>query len=176
MAVRRDADDDPGVAPSASEHGQPEALLAGALPGDFVASVRVAHDARPGIVPEHARDAAVRVGSAIANDHHAAVLRIAHAHAPTVVQADPGRTAGDVEHGVEQGPVADRVAAVLHGLGFAVGAGDAAAVEVVAADHHRRLQLAVADHLVERQPQPVPLAHAEIVRDAVSGSVTCSLP
>src|SRR5690606_14777573 len=119
------------------------------------------HDAGAGVVPQHALDAAVGGFAAVADDHHAGVLGVAHAHAAAVVQADPGRAAGDVEHGIEQRPVADRVAAVAHGLGLAVGAGDAAGIQVVAADHHRGLQLAITHHLVERQAQAVALAQAD---------------
>src|SRR5690606_39743878 len=96
------------------------------------------HHAGARIVPQHTRDAPVGLGSAVADDHHATVLRIAHAYAAAMVQAHPRGAAGDVEHGVEQGPVADCVAAVAHGLGLAVGRGDAAAVEVVASDHQDR--------------------------------------
>ena len=73
------------------------------------------------IVPQHPRNALVRFFGAIANDDDAAVLRVAHAHAAAVMQGHPRRAAGDVEHGVEQRPVADGVAAVFHGFGFAVG-------------------------------------------------------
>ena len=56
-----------------------------------------------------------------------------------------------VEQGVEQRPVGDRVGAVGHGLGLAVRGGDGAGVEVVAADHDGRLDLAFLDELVEQQ-------------------------
>ena len=69
--------------------------------------------------------------------------------------------AGGVEQGVEQGPVADRVAAVLHRLGLAVGRGDRAAVEMVAADDDRRRDFAVPDHLVEGEAEAVALAEAD---------------
>ena len=66
-----------------------------------------------------------------------------------------------VEQGVEQRPVGDRVAAVLHALGLAVGRGDAAAVEMVAADDDRRRDFAVPDHLVEGEAEAVALAEAD---------------
>src|SRR5690606_5365615 len=140
-------------------HLQP--LLLRAVDGDVIAGIGVAHDAGAGVVPQHALDAAVGGFAAVADDHHTGVLRVAHAHAAAVVQADPGRAAGDVEHGVEQRPVADRVAAVAHGLGLAVGTGDAAGIQMVATDHHRRLELALAHHLVERQAQAVALAQPD---------------
>ena len=43
------------------------------------------------------------------------------------------------------------------------------AVEVVAADHDRRLHLAARDQLVEAQPEPVPLAVARASRSARAG-------
>src|SRR5690606_20947383 len=121
-------------APLPPQHRQLQPLLLRAVDGDVIAGIGVAHDAGAGVVPQHALDAAVGGLAAVAHDHHAGVLRVAHAHAAAVVQADPGRAAGDVEHGIEQRPVADGVAAVAHGLGLAVGAGDAAAAQVVAAD------------------------------------------
>lgn len=111
------------------------------------------HDAGAGVVPQHAGDALVGFGGAVADDHDAAVLAEAHADAAAVVEADPGGAAGDVEHRVEQRPIADGVAAVLHGFGFAVGAGDAAAVEMIAADDDGRFEFAVPHHFVECQTE-----------------------
>lgn len=128
-------------------------MVFGALFGDLVTCVGVAHDAGAGVVPEDAGDAFVGFGGAVADDHDAAVLAEAHADAAAVVQAHPGRAAGDVQHCVEQRPIAHGVAAVEHGFGFAVGAGDAAAVEVVAADHDGRFEFAVADHFVEGEAE-----------------------
>lgn len=79
------------------------------------------HHAGAGVVPQHPRDALVGGFAAVAHDHQPAVLRVAHPYPAAVVQRDPGGAAGDVEHGVEQRPVADGVAAVHHRFGFAVG-------------------------------------------------------
>ena len=65
----------------------------------------------------------------------------ADADAAAVVDRDPGGPAGGVDEGVEQRPVGDGVGAVEHRLGLAVGRRDRAAVEVVAADHDRGLEL-----------------------------------
>src|SRR3546814_4447765 len=62
------------------------------------------------------------------------MLRIAHADPAAMMERHPGRAARGVEQRVEERPVADRVAAVLHRLGFAVGRGDRARIEMVAAD------------------------------------------
>ena len=119
------------------------------------------HHARGGVVPEHPLDAFGGGVGAVAHDHHACVLRVAHAHAAAVVQAHPGGAAGGVEQGVQQRPVADGIAAVLHRFGLAVGAGHRARVEVVAADHDGGLQLAARDHRVEGQAGAVALAQAD---------------
>jgi hypothetical protein len=118
------------------------------------------HHARSPVVEQHARDLLVRFLGAVADHHHAGVLRIAHADAAAVVQADPGRAARGVEQGVQQWPVADGVAAVAHRFGLAVGRGHRAAIEVVAADHDRRFQFALAHHLVEGQARAVAVAQA----------------
>jgi hypothetical protein len=86
---------------------------------------------------------------AVGADHHAGVLAEAHADAAAVVERHPGRAGRGVEQRVQQRPVGDGVGAVLHRLGLAVGRGDRAAVEVVAADDDRGLQFAAGDHLVE---------------------------
>src|SRR3546814_8319760 len=49
----------------------------------------------------------------------------------------------------------------LHRLGLPVRRGDRAAVEVVAADHHRRLELSVADHFVEGESELIALTQAD---------------
>ena len=83
------------------------------------------------------------------------MLRIPHANTAAVVQADPSGAAGGVEQRVEQRPVADRITAVPHGFGLAVGGGDRAAVEVVAANHDGCLEFTGANHLVEGQARDV---------------------
>ena len=81
------------------------------------------------------------------------VDRVADPDAAAVVDADPRRARGHVHERVEDRPVGDRVGAVPHRLRLAVRRGDRAGVEVVAPDHHRRLDLAAADELVDRQPR-----------------------
>src|SRR3546814_6608095 len=88
------------------------------------------------------------------------MLRIAHADAAAMVGRYPGGAGRGVEEGVEKRPVGNGVGSVLHSLGLAIGAGDRAAVEVVAADDDWRLQLASCHHLVEGEAEPVALAEA----------------
>ena len=135
-------------------------MLASALDRGWVARIRVTHHAGGRIVPEHALDALGGGVGAVADDHHTRVLGKADAHAAAVVEAHPGGAAGGVEQGVEQWPVRHGVGAVPHGFGFSIGAGHRARVEVIAADHDGRLQLAGLDHLVECQSGTVALAQA----------------
>ena len=62
--------------------------------------------------------------------------------AAAVVERHPRRAARHVEQRVEDRPVGDRVAAVLHRFGLAERRRHAAGVEVVAADDDRRRELA----------------------------------
>ena len=121
----------------------------------------MAHHAAAAVVDQHIGQPCRRRIGAIGHDDHARVLRVAHAHATAVVQADPGGAARGVEQRVEQRPVAHGVGAVLHAFGLAVGAGHAAGVQVVAADDDGGLQLAVLHHLVEGQTRDVALAQAQ---------------
>ena len=126
-----------------------------ALDGGGVSRVGMAHDASaPGRSRERA-PAARGLRASVGHDHEAGVLRVAHADAAAVVERHPGRARGTIQQRIQDRPVRHGVGAVIHCLGFAVGRGDRARVEMVAADHDRRFQLAVGHHLVERQPQPV---------------------
>src|SRR5207244_4720353 len=69
--------------------------------------------------------------------------------------------AADCDERIEDGPICNRVGAVLHPFRLAVGRRDRAGVEMVAADHDRSLELALADHVVEAQPHQSALAIAE---------------
>ncbi|KAG1386099.1 hypothetical protein G6F59_017028 [Rhizopus arrhizus] len=89
------------------------------------------------------------------------MLREAHAHAAAMVQRHPRRAAGGIEQGVQQRPVGHCVGAVGHRLGFAVRRCHAAAVQVVTADHHWRLQFTIGDHFVEGQAEAITVAQAD---------------
>ena len=84
---------------------------------------------------------------AVADDHHAGVLGVAHADAAAVMDRHPGRAAGGVEQRIEQRPVRDRIRAVPHRFGFPIRARHGARVQVIAADDDGRRQLAARDHL-----------------------------
>ena len=78
-----------------------------------------------------------------------------------MVDRDPGRAAGRRKQRIQESPIGNRVAAVLHRFGLAIRARHRSRVEVIAADHDRRLELALRDHLVEREARLVALAQAE---------------
>src|SRR5690606_27701009 len=104
---------------SVTEDGrQAQPLFARAVERNFITRIRMAHDTGGGIVPKYPLDPlCCRIG-AIATDHHARVLREAHADTAAVMQADPSRPAGAIEKCVQQWPVRDGVGAVLHRLGL----------------------------------------------------------
>ena len=74
-----------------------------------------------------------------ATDHLPGVDRLAHARRRRRGGSRPSsRRTAVLTQRVEQRPVGDRVGAVAHRLGLALGRGDRARVEVVAPDHDRR--------------------------------------
>src|SRR5215470_8671390 len=95
-----------------------------------------------GIAGQYALQTPGGFSGAIGYNNHAGVLRIAYPHAAAVVYTHPTRARGCVDQGIEQWPIGDGVRPVAHALGLAEGAGDAACVQVVAADYNRSLQFA----------------------------------
>src|SRR5712692_5203141 len=150
-----------GIKAGLSLHGNSDAGLAGELDGLGVAGVGVARDPDAGVVGQHALDARGHLFAAVGDGHLPGVLRVADAYAAAVVDGDPGGAAGGVQQGVQQGPVGDGVGAIEHLFGFAVRRSHRAAVQMVAADDNRRLQLAPGHQLVERQAEFRPLAVAQ---------------
>src|SRR5579871_1172943 len=141
--------------------GQIEPIRPGARDRIFIPRIGVTHDPARGIVPKHPFEATRRLRGSIGDDHHAGVLRISDADTAAVVQRNPGGPAGTVEQRIEQRPVGYRIRAVAHRLGLAVRARNRAAVEMIAPDHDRRLQLAARHHLVEGEPQAVAVAETD---------------
>ncbi|MCY1243169.1 hypothetical protein D9M72_561730 [compost metagenome] len=83
------------------------------------------------------------------------------------------------QHGVEQGPVGDRVRSVLHPLGHDVRVRHGAGIEMVARERDRSLEFAECDQLVDAPRQCRALAMAEpgdAGRQALEGDMlTCEL-
>ena len=131
----------------------------------------------PGSASQRAPDPLGRELGAVGDHDLAGVERQPHADAAAVVERDPRRARRGVDERVEDRPVGDRVRAVAHRLGLALGRGDRAGVEVVAADHDRRRHLARGDQLVEAQPGAGGARRSRASRSAPAGpgSATRSL-
>ena len=98
---------------------------------------------------------------AVGDDHHAGVQRVADADAAAMVHRHPGGAARRIEQRIQDRPVGNRVAAVAHAFGLAIRRRHRAGVEMIAADHDRRLDAALAHQLVDAQAEARALAVAE---------------
>ena len=110
-------------------------MLPGGLDRLLIPGIGVAHHTHAGIGGQHALQAAGCLRRAVCHDHLPGMLAVANAHPASVVEGYPGCAAHGVDQGVQDGPIADRIAAILHPLGLPVGRGDRAGIQVVAADH-----------------------------------------
>ena len=72
-------------------------MLFGALFGDVIARVGVAHYATSGVIPQYALDARCRGIRSVAADDEAGMLGIAHADAAAVVKGNQGSAAGGAQ-------------------------------------------------------------------------------
>src|SRR5215207_2109919 len=145
----------------ASPHWKVNPVPPRGLEGRLVPRVGVAGDAEPRVVGQYALQPQAHLGSAVGDDYLPRVQRIADPDAPAVVEGDPRRSAGHVQQRVEDRPVGDRVAPVEHSLSLAEGRGDAASVQMIAADGDGRGQLAARDEIVQRDPELRPRALPE---------------
>src|SRR3954449_1813508 len=146
---------------SALLHRDADAALVRDPVGDVVAGVDVADDAHAGVVRQDAGELLRREVGAVGERHLAGVQAAADVDAAPGVDRAPAPTRARVDERIEQRPVRDRVGAVGHRLGLAVGGRDRTGVEVVTADDDRLAHLSGADQLVEGQARRVPLAVAE---------------
>ena len=77
------------------------------------------------------------------------------------MDGNTGSARGGVDQRVEQRPIRDGVGAVAHGFGFAERRSHGAGIQMIAANHDRRLELAAAHQAVHRQAKLGPLAVAQ---------------
>ena len=98
---------------------------------------------------------------AVGDDDHPGMNRVADADAAAVMHRHPGGAGGGVQQRVQNRPVGDGVAAVAHAFGLAVRRGDRSGVEMIAADHDRRRDRALAHQLVDAQAEARAIAVAE---------------
>ena len=146
---------------ASSLHRDLHTLLIRTLLRNLIPRIRMPKNPHHRVIRQYAFQAFIRFLGPVADDNLPRVLGEADADAPAVVEADPAGPADGVDGEVQEGPVADGIAAVEHAFGFAVGGGDGAAIEVVAADDDGGGDLTLPHHLVELQPRPVPLAEAQ---------------
>src|SRR5213592_2884294 len=126
-----------------------------------VSGVGVTHHAGSRVGREDATKLLATESSSVCDRDHPGVDRIPYPDSTTVMHRDPRRAGRRVHERVEDRPVRDRVAAVLHTLGLAVGRGDGARIEVVAADDDRRSEVATLDELVDPLAEQRALAVTE---------------
>src|SRR5690349_11249794 len=96
------------------EHRERDPLLRGRVERTLVAGVRMTCDTDPGIVRQHALEPLAHLRRAVGYDDLARVQRVSDAHTAAVVERHPTRATRDVEQRVQDRPVGDRIAAVLH--------------------------------------------------------------
>src|SRR5690242_6373801 len=85
------------------------------------------------------------------------MLRVTHADPSAMVYRHPGGAACGIQQCVQQRPVGDGVRAIAHRLGLTIGTCDRTGIEVVAADDDRGLELTARHHLVEGEPETMPV-------------------
>ena len=103
------------------EHWYFNTALFGEFDCLFVARVGVADDAHAGVAGEDALEPEGSGGGSVGDDDLSGVDGIADADSAATVNGDPCRAVDGVYHGVEERPVRDGIAAVLHGFGLAAG-------------------------------------------------------
>jgi hypothetical protein len=84
--------------------------------------------------------------------------RLPHADPTTVMNGNPCGPRGRVQQRVQDRPIGDRVGAIEHVFGLAIGGCDRTRVEVIASDHDRGLHFPRRHQLVERKAGAVALA------------------
>src|SRR6185436_158788 len=72
----------------------------------------------------------------ICNNYHARVYAVAHADSPAMVEAHPTGTTRGVYERIQNGPVGYGITSIRHGLGFPVGTGYRAGIQVIAPDNY----------------------------------------
>jgi hypothetical protein len=137
------------------------------------------HDAGAGVRGEHALKPPHRRVGAVCNGHHSGMHGVADPDATTMMDRDPARPARGVEQRVEQRPVGDRIGAVLHVLGLAVGRCHRSGIQVIAPDHDRRSDPTLLHQPIESRAQLgalTVLQPADAGREALEGHPFLGLP
>src|SRR5579863_5368336 len=142
-------------------HRYVDAFFAGCLSREIVAGVNMPRDADAGVIVQHALDPASGVVGPVGDGDLPCMQRVAHAHAATMMEADPRCTGSRIEQRVENRPVGDGIGPIEHFLCFAIRAGDRAGIKMVAADGDRCRDFTFAHKLVDGEAHPGAFAAAE---------------
>src|SRR5262249_28806970 len=110
---------------------------------------------------KHAFDALGHHLRTIGHGDLPSMQRVTNAHTATIVNGNPRCPRGCVQHRIQQRPVSNCIAAVSHALGLAEWRSNGAAVEVIAPNHDRRLDLSLLDQIIHRESELSPLAVPE---------------
>src|SRR5579884_58494 len=126
-----------------------------------ISGIDVPKHSDSGIAGHDALGPSRRVVGAVHDGHLTGMLRVANSDAASVMHRDPTGAGRGVQKRVENGPVGDRVAAVAHAFRFTVRRSDGAAVEMIAANHNRRGDLAFRYKAIHFERQLVTLTITE---------------
>src|SRR6185369_1706727 len=118
-----------------------------------VARVYVTDHTHTRVGRQDALDALRHHVSAVGNGDLPSVQRITDANATSVVDRHPRSSCCSVDERVKDWPVGDRVAAILHAFGFAEWGSDRTAVEVIAPDDNRSLDLSLLDVVIDSEAE-----------------------
>src|SRR5829696_6615219 len=102
-------------------HGQIDAPLLCRFDGQIVPGIGMAHHSRTRIGSKDPAEPPVGYARPVSHSHHPGMNGIADADTTAVVKRDPARATGGVQQRIQQGPIGDRVGAILHSLRLAIG-------------------------------------------------------
>src|SRR5258707_835371 len=117
-------------------------VFPGRIEGDIIACIRMSDNTHTGVITQDPRKTGRRLRGAIGDDDHTRMDTVSHAYSTPMVETYPAGTASGIDKGIKQGPVRDRIAAILHGFRFPVRAGDRTGVQVITTDDDRSFYLA----------------------------------
>ena len=116
--------------------------------GRIISGIDMPQDTDTRVAGEHALEAARAGGRSISNRNLSCVQRVADSNAATVVYGDPACPSGGIEERIQDWPIGNGVAAIRHGLRFAIWRCDRSTIEMIAADDDGSFQPAVRNHAV----------------------------
>src|SRR4029450_12523588 len=107
-------------------HRNLDVVRRGEFDGARVAGVRVTKSPHPRVPRKNALETAFGIIGSVGDNNHASVLRETDAYAAAIVNRHPGCARRRIDQRVEQWPICDRITAIEHSFGFAIGRGHGA--------------------------------------------------